>query len=59
MPAADYVQFMRRLTVNVADAQAKPQWKANSFASAAIAALIVVGAYLGDRATQCDRQNSC
>ena len=29
--AADYVEFMRRLTVNVADAPAKPQWKPNSF----------------------------
>jgi peptidase M28-like protein len=29
--AADYVQFMRRLTLNVADASAKPEWKANSF----------------------------
>jgi hypothetical protein len=25
------VEFMRRLTLNVADAPAKPQWKPNSF----------------------------
>jgi peptidase M28-like protein len=29
--AADYVEFMRRLTLNVADAPAKPQWKPDSF----------------------------
>ena len=29
--AADYVQFMRRLALTVANAPAKPQWKANSF----------------------------
>jgi hypothetical protein len=29
--AADYVEFMRRLTLNVADAPARPQWKPNSF----------------------------
>src|SRR5215467_3088602 len=29
--AADYVEFMRRLTLDVADAPAKPQWKTDSF----------------------------
>jgi Zn-dependent M28 family amino/carboxypeptidase len=29
--AADYVEFMRRLALNVADAPVKPQWKPNSF----------------------------
>lgn len=29
--AADYVEFMRRLTLKVADAPAKPQWKPDSF----------------------------
>src|SRR5262245_11930976 len=29
--AADYVEFMHRLALNVAEAPAKPQWKANSF----------------------------
>lgn len=29
--AADYVEFMRRLALNVADAASRPQWKAKSF----------------------------
>ncbi len=29
--AADYVEFMRRLALNIADAPARPQWKPNSF----------------------------
>jgi hypothetical protein len=29
--AADYVQLMRRLALNVADAAAKPKWKPDSF----------------------------